>query len=104
MGQKLIRITEGELHEIVKESVKRALKEGSLGDLWGGIKRGAYQMTHRPEAMADYDKKNSHFQRQRDDYADQERQRVIKKGLGREKGRDFDSRRRRRMINQREGF
>jgi len=78
--------------------------EGFMGDMRDGIKRGAYQMTHRPEAMRDYDRRNAYSQRIRDDYAKERRQRIIKQGLAKEQGLDRESRNRRKMINQREGF
>ena len=121
MNKKLIRLTENDLHRIVKESVSKILmevqsegvsesidenntNEGFMGDMWNGIKRGAYQMTHRPEAMADYDRRNAYSQRVRDDYAKQRRQSAIKQGLAKEKGLDRASINRRKMINQKEGF
>ena len=121
MNKKLIRLTESDLHRIVKESVDKILmeaqsedasesidenntNEGFMGDMWNGIKRGAYQMTHRPEAMSDYDKRNSNSQRMRNNYANQQRQGVINRGIAKEKGLDMASRNRRKMINQREGF
>ena len=33
MNKKLIRLTEGDLHSIVKESVKRVLKEHNIGNI-----------------------------------------------------------------------
>lgn len=120
-NKKLIRLTESDLHRIVRESVNRILSEsqtegvsesidendtneGFMGDMWNGIKRGAYQITHRPEAMADYDRCNSNSQRIRNNYANQQRQGVINRGIAKEKGLDMASRNRRKMINQREGF
>ena len=121
MNKKLIRLTESDLHRIVKESVNKILmeaksegatesidendtNEGFMGDMWNGIKRGAYQMTHRPEAMADYDRRNADSQRIRNNYANQQRQGVVNRGINREKGLDMASRNRRKMINQREGL
>ena len=117
MNKKLIRLTEQDLHRIVRESVNKILmevqaepieendtNEGFMGDMWNGIKRGAYQMTHRPEAMSDYDKRNSNSQRIRNNYANQQRQGVINRGIAKEKGLDMASRNRRKMINQKEGF
>ena len=78
--------------------------EGIMGDMWDGMKRGAYKMTHRPEAMGDYDRKNAYSDRIRNDYANQQRQNAIKRGIAKEKGLDKASRDRRKMISQREGF
>lgn len=121
MNKNLIRLTESDLHRIVKESVDKILmeaqsedasesidenntNEGFMGDMWNGIKRGTYQMTHRPEAMADYDRRNADSQRIRNNYANQQRQGVVNRGINREKGLDMASRNRRKMINQREGL
>lgn len=120
MNKKIIRLTESDLRRIVKESVNKILMEvqsesvtepidendtnEGLGDMWNGIKRGAYQMTHRPEAMRDYDRRNADSQNIRNKYAKQQRQGVINRGIAKEKGLDMASRNRRKMINKKEGF
>jgi hypothetical protein len=48
--------------------------------------------------------KNAYSDRIRNDYANQQRQNVIKRGIAKEKGLDKASRDRRKMISQREGF
>ena len=95
---------ESVISKAISESIENLIDEGFMGDMWNGIKQGAYQMTHRPEAMQDYYKKNSNSQRIRDKYANQERQKTIRQGLAKEKGLDMASRNRRKMINQKEGF
>jgi hypothetical protein len=40
MNKKQIRLTEGYLHRIVKESVNKVIKEG----LWNGIEQNGYQI------------------------------------------------------------
>ncbi len=122
MNKRLIRLTEQDLHRIVKESVNRILMEGQfdgatesldendanegfMGDMWDGIKRGAYKMTHPNQgAMDDYDRRNAYSQRISGNYANQRRQSAIKRGIAKENGYDMASRNRRKMINQREGF
>lgn len=94
---------EGKISKAITESINNMV-EGIMGDMWDGMKRGAYKMTHRPEAMADYDKRNADSERIRNNYANQQRQNVIKRGIAKEKGLDKASRDRRKMISQREGF
>ena len=94
---------EGKISKAITESINNMV-EGIMGDMWDGMKRGAYKMTHRPEAMGDYDRKNAYSDRIRNDYANQQRQNAIKRGIAKEKGLDKASRDRRKMISQREGF
>ena len=50
MNKKLIRLTESDLHRIVKESVNRVLYNEGLGDrfrgAWNGFKQGAEQQNY----------------------------------------------------------
>ena len=96
-----IRLTESELRQMIAESVKRVLREnydeseqetladnneldeGAMSDIWGGIKRGVYQMTHRPQAMNDYDRRNSSYQTTRDNYDKERRNQIINRREGR---------------------
>ena len=99
--RRTIRLTESELRNMISESVKRVLREnydeseqetladndeldeGVMGDIWGGIKRGVYQMTHRPQAMNDYDRQNAYSQRTRDNYDTERRKQMINRRDGR---------------------
>ncbi len=100
--KRTIRLTESQLRHMISESVKSVLREnydvseqetwsdnddeldeGVMSDIWGGIKRGAYQMTHRPQAMCDYDRRNAYSQRVRDNYDAQRRERAINRRDGR---------------------
>lgn len=100
--RRTIRLTESELRNMISESVKRVLREnydeseqetwadndedldeGVMSDIWGGIKRSAYQITHRPQAMDDYDRRNASSQRVRDKYDTERRKQMINRRDGR---------------------
>lgn len=59
MAKKTIRLTEGDLHKIIKESVETILNEG---EWWNGFKnvskRALYGVTH--PSKKDYDKRASY--------------------------------------------
>ena len=110
--KKTIRLTESDLHRIIRECVNQTLNEfeenddyvvdeGVLGDIWTGIKDNAYRMTHRSEAMPNYYKRTTSNQRMKDADDKQRRERMIQR---KESGTDRASRERRKMIRQREGL
>ena len=104
--KRTVKLNESDLHRIVRESVKNVLREmentppndvaigndtleedvtneGIMGDIWNGVKRGAYQMTHRPQAMQYYDREHTDNQRLKDRYNAERREKIINRREGR---------------------